>query len=340
MPPPHSLSLPLPLPARWTSSQDSDSQDERIHSFFQAVPEIFEAWIQRRESPHTQRAYRGDVMAFVAFMGWRWPEDGIQLLRVPIRQVLLFRQTQIDRGHAAKTINRRISSLSSFYKYLAAAAAELRLPVTIPNPAHAQFVQRNGSDPRRQTASLSASRSRQLLSLPQGNSLLATRDRALLKLFLYTGLRLNSVCLLQCEDFQSDGDQYTLNIREKGAHRRTIGLHFTAGQAITEYMELAGISQGPLFRPRAHPSQEALAARPFHPATLWRLLRFYFRQLPGGDIYSPHSLRATTATLLLESGEDISKVRELLGHRHITTTQIYDKRRRLTQDSSSHRVPL
>jgi integrase len=55
-------------------------------------------------------------------------------------------------------------------------------------------------------------------------------------------------------------------------------------------------------------------------------------------IYTPHSARATTATLLLEDGEDIRKVQELLGHRHVTTTQIYDQRRRQTAEGASHRV--
>jgi len=78
--------------------------------------------------------------------------------------------------------------------------------------------------------------------------------------------------------------------------------------------------------------------------TAHRLLRSYFVKLPEAEkevssenaslkrrcIYSPHSTRATTATLLLEDGEDIRRVQELLGHRQITTTQIYDKRRRQT----------
>ena len=57
-------------------------------------------------------------------------------------------------------------------------------------------------------------------------------------------------------------------------------------------------------------------------------------------IYTPHSLRATTATLLLDAGVDIIKVKELLGHRHVTTTQIYDKRRRSAKEGASHDVPI
>ena len=57
-------------------------------------------------------------------------------------------------------------------------------------------------------------------------------------------------------------------------------------------------------------------------------------------IYTPHSLRATTATLLLDAGVDIIKVKELLGHRHVTTTQIYDKRRRSLKEGASHDVPI
>jgi site-specific recombinase XerD len=57
-------------------------------------------------------------------------------------------------------------------------------------------------------------------------------------------------------------------------------------------------------------------------------------------MFSTHSLRATTATLLLDAGVDIRKVQERLGHRHVTTTQIYDKRRRTTRESASYDVPI
>ena len=87
---------------------------------------------------------------------------------------------------------------------------------------------------------------------------------------------------------------------------------------------------------------------------MYRMVESYLQRLPGAvkdtdafagttgriNVYIPHSLRATTATLLLDAGVDIRKVQDLLGHRHITTTQIYDKRRRSTADSASHDVPI
>jgi site-specific recombinase XerD len=67
-------------------------------------------------------------MSFVKFAGINWPDQAIALYSVSVRDVLTFREHLLERNAAPKTINRRISSVSSFYKYLAAAAAEMRLP--------------------------------------------------------------------------------------------------------------------------------------------------------------------------------------------------------------------
>ena len=325
-----------------------------VEAFFLSVPQLLDTWVNRCRSSHTRRCYREDVLRFVQHLGLAWPEEAHRLLMTTVQDVQIYRDSLLARNAAPKTINRRISSLSGFYKYVGAAAAELRLPITVPNPAHAQFVGRSSSDPVEETRALNAARARQLMSLPEGNGVLAARDRAILKLYLYSGIRLATGCRLRVEDFEQQGGEAVLRLREKGDKRRTIGLHYAASQAIAEYLERAGLRSGPLFRPQRAGFQGPLADRAMHPVTMYLLLGSYLIKLPGAVhevqradgstalecLYTPHSLRASTATLLLEAGVDIRKVQELLGHRHITTTQIYDKRRRTTAESASHEVPL
>ena len=340
---------PVPLPPILAGQFTPETQ-ERVENFYFSVAAIFESWVKRRQSRHTRRAYREDVMAFIRFNGIAWPQDCASLLTVSIVDVQDFRESMLAEKAAPKTLNRRISSLSSFFKYLQGAAAELRLPITVPNPAHAQFIARESPDARDETKALSVVRARQLMNLPSGESVLDYRDRAILKLYIYSGIRLATGCRLKVEDLHMADGEATIRLIEKGNKHRTIGLNPVAAQAIDEYIRHAGLTSGPLFRPRRAPGSEELAERSMGEVTMYRAILGYLERLPGaikettgkdGEpemrcLYTPHSLRATTATLLLDGSTDIRKVQELLGHRHVTTTQIYDKRRRGTSDSASH----
>jgi site-specific recombinase XerD len=348
-----SRDLPPILVGRHTSVVEAQVQD-----FYGSVAEIFERWVTRRSSQHTQRAYRQDVMDFVEFLGIRWPEESSRLFTVSVAEVLAFRDLMLEESKAPKTINRRVASLSSFFKYLQGVASEFRLPITVPNPAHAQFIPRGSSDPRDETKALSATRARQLMGLPAGDSVFDFRDRAILKVFLYSGVRIGTACRLKVKDFHQDGDEATITLHEKGDKHRRIGLHFNAGQAISEYIEKGGLKKGPLFRARRHWRLDVLSEEPMSVVTMYDLVQGYLSRLPGAMreeevtsedgtttkvsrcVFTPHSLRATTATLLLDAGVDIIKVKELLGHRHVTTTQIYDKRRRSLKEGASHDVPI
>ena len=139
-------------------------------------------------------------MGFVGFMGIAWPEAATELLKVTIADMLDFRGHMPDLDRAPKTVLRRVSSLSSFYKYLTAAAAETRLPIVVPNPAHALFAPRGESSARDETKALTATRARQLMGTPAGDDLVDYRDRAILKVYLYTGIRLTTGCRLKASD--------------------------------------------------------------------------------------------------------------------------------------------
>lgn len=327
------------------------AMEHRVERFYFSVGAIFEAWVKRRKSKHTQRSYRQDVMDLVTHLKIQWPEASTDLLTVSVADVMEWRDQLEKDGKAPNTLNRRISSVSSFYKYLQAVAAEMRLPIVVPNPAHAQFIGRGSRDVVEETKALTAAKARQLMSFPDGDELIALRDRALIRFMLYTGVRIGTACRVRVQDFHFDAGQETeVRVSEKGDKRRTIGVNVVAGEAIAEYIQKAGLENGPLFRPRCGPRSTALKNSHMSETSMYKLLMKYLERIPGSMrtkedgqrecIYSPHSLRATTATLLLDGNVDIRKVQELLGHRHVTTTQVYDKRRRTTKESASHDLLL
>ena len=136
----------------------------------------------------------------------------------------------------------------------------------------------------------------------------------------------------------------------RGKAKRPIGINFIAAEALRDYVKTAEITGGPLFRARASARSEKLSDHPIAQVSLYRILMHYLERIPGSMVdaadgerrcrYTPHSLRATTATLLDEAGVGIKKIQDLLGHRDIRVTQTYIKLGHDTRKSASHEVPL
>src|SRR6266404_3984936 len=93
------------------------SVEEKLQRFVLNVREMLDRWISRRSSPHTQRAYRQDLFTFIGFANLLWPDDAAALFGVTVGQVHAYRDWMTARGDAPKTINRRIASLSGFFKF-------------------------------------------------------------------------------------------------------------------------------------------------------------------------------------------------------------------------------
>ena len=87
-----------------------------VRKFYLSVAELFERWVTRRESPNTQRAYRNDVMALLEFLAIDWPREGMKLFTVTVGDVQRWRDWMIAKDYAPKTINRRVSSVSSLIR--------------------------------------------------------------------------------------------------------------------------------------------------------------------------------------------------------------------------------
>jgi integrase len=241
--------------------------------------------------------YRCDVIDFVRFLGVPTvklevdgrlqttidPEHGWRLLKATVPEVQAWRDfLHSERDAAPNTLNRRVSSVSGFYRFMREAAAEARLPITVPNPAHSQFISREVQEPVSPTEALTATRARQLMSLPEGESVLAYRDRAILKFYLYTGARIGTGCRIKVEDFIDDEEDPKVRIQEKGRgkSKRPVGINAIAADALREYISHADLTSGPLFRPRLNPRSDKLASRAMDVSTMYRLLQAYLERVP------------------------------------------------------------
>jgi len=353
----------------------------KVEQFCRSVADMLEAWIQRSGNPNTQRTYRRAVMSFVEFLGLDWPERSHEFLSATVPDVRAWRDELAAAGKAPATLNARLSAVSGFYRFMReVSVTELKLPIQVPNPAHAQFIGRESPDPVSPTSALTLSKAKRLIASPSRDHILrddeflakrykdnpsalddelgvlVARDRAILATFLYSGARIGTVCSLHVADFHDDEEDPTLSFHEKGRSRskRRIGINFVCAEAIRDYLERAKLDKGPLFRARRNPRSAKLGGRAMSQAAMYRLLLSYLERVPGAMLeeersdgagkrrcrYSPHSLRATTATLLDEAGVPIKRIQELLGHKDIRVTQAYIKLLRDTKKSASHDVPL
>ena len=158
-----------------------------------------------------------------------------------------------------------------------------------------------------------------LLSAPEGKSLKALRDRAILETLFSTGLRVSELCSL---DRFINVDRGEITIRGKGEKLRVVFLSDRAKDAIKNYMKKRSDAEEALFISISHGKSPKVLGR-IVPRTVERLVAKYARAAGITGKVTPHQLRHQFATDLLSNGADLRSVQELLGHSSITTTQIY-----------------
>ncbi|RIK85202.1 MAG: tyrosine recombinase XerC [Planctomycetota bacterium] len=266
--------------------------------------------VERGASPHTLKGYREDLIAaanYFADDSGATPEPG-SLTAVELRGFL---SALHEAGYAKTSIARKLASLRSFYKY------GQREGWAASNPARALRNPRKG---RRLPHFLSTEDVGKLLTAPPGRSPMGLRDRALLETMYSAGLRVSE--LVGLSDGDVDFKQGVLLVRGKGRRERLSPLGSYASKALQAWMRARTISphepqgrEAPVFTNRFG---TRLTAR-----SVERMLEKYLRQTGLDQRTSPHTLRHSFATHLLDRGADIRSVQELLGHKSLVTTQIY-----------------
>ena len=142
---------------------------------------------------------------------------------------------------------------------------------------------------------------------------MAARDAAILELFYSSGLRLAELAELDVRDLDPIGE--TVRVMGKGSRERIVPVGGLALEALSRYRHQANVQAGPLF---LNKSRKRLGHR-----SIWLLLKTYVREAGLPATLSPHKLRHSFATHLLDNGADLRSVQSLLGHASLTTTQIY-----------------
>jgi site-specific recombinase XerD len=288
-------------------------------------------WFANIESPGTRRIYKVDLRDFMKYTGIQAAAEFRIITRA---HVIAFRDELQRRGLQGPTIRRKLAAVSSLFEYLCDRNTVATNPVK--GVARPKVGTHEGKTP-----AVSDVQVRRLLVAPEGGSLKAVRDRAILSILFYHALRREELCRLRIKDIHERRGVKHLRIYGKGEKLRYVPLHPGSLDRIIEYLDAAGhgdLPSAPLLKPirnnRRGTTDTALTTD-----GVYQILKYYGRKVGISiDRFGPHSARATAATNALDQGADIAKVQEWLGHANVSTTRMYDQRKTRPEDSPVFKV--
>lgn len=278
---------------------------------------LFYLKIEKNSSPHTIHNYQRDIFQFLDFMTSQGVAEGSLVYVNPllIRSYLASLKSQ---QYAKATIMRRIAALRSFFRFL---CRESILPE---NPCNAI---RTPKLDKKLPVFLDTNEVSELVSLPD-NSPLGLRDKAILEMLYATGVRVSELVNITLSDIDFTGR--TVIVTGKGAKQRIVLMGRIAEETIKRYLHHArpvlcansgnygqqsGTVNNHLFVNNRGGSLTDRSVR--------RIIEKYVEVMALKKNVSPHTIRHTFATHLLDNGADLRSVQELLGHVNLSTTQLY-----------------
>ena len=262
----------------------------------------------RGVSPHTERAQKGDLEKLLNHaMRWGW--GGWE---VSARTLRGFALELGERGLDPASQARILSTVRTFFKWLWETRRIARSPAS---------GLRNPKQPKSLPAFLTEGESQALLELPPAVDFPSARLACLLELLYASGLRVSELVGLDLQDIL--GDQRTLRVLGKGRKERLVPYHERAAEALAAYLAF----RGAFLAAKGLPQGPALFLNQrggrLTPTTVRALLRRALEAAAVRARVSPHALRHSFATHLLNRGMDLRAIQELLGHASLSTTQRY-----------------
>jgi integrase/recombinase XerC len=274
----------------------SQETDRHIEGFLQYLE------VERNASAHTLLNYRIDLQQLHTFLG---AESVLQVTTLTLRRFLA---SLSEHQYAKRTIARKVASVRSFCKYLC------REGQITNDPSRALTTPKLG---RKLPNFLDVTEAATLVEAPQGEQWLALRNRAMLELLYSSGIRVSELMGLRLNDVDVVGG--AMKVAGKGKRERLVPMGRPAADALQTYLE-----QRPM--PRHGHTSKVFTNKNGTGLTARSVRRIIVRLLQTAGLQkhvSPHTLRHSFATHLLDEGADLRSVQELLGHKNLSTTQIY-----------------
>ena len=275
-------------------------------------------WFQNLDSLNTSASYQVDLRNFMKFLGIKRAEEFRDVTRA---HVIAWRDDLAGKELAPATIRRKLSAVSSLFEYLCDKNLVTHNPVAgVKRPK-----KESGAG---KTPVLSDEDTRLVLDAPDADSVIGRRDRAILSLGAYDGLRVSEVCQLTIKDLVRVQGMTHLRLKRKGQKEQMLVLAPIAEARINDYLSFTGHDADPsrpLFLALKSNSQENRDRyRHLNRDTLNLLVKKYAK---AQGVYTHglcfHSLRATAATKANQVGGDMKAVQDMMGHASISTTEGY-----------------
>jgi len=270
--------------------------------------------VEKNVSAHTCIAYLADVHEFNSFLlDNNFIKNQDEIINAEPETIREYLSCLYRRKVKKVTVNRKVSSLRAFYKYV------LRTGKINHNPA--EMIQTLKTE-KHMPAFLSVDEMFELLKARDDNSVLSLRNRAMLEVFYSSGLRLSELAGLNLIDL--DFNQKLVKVRGKGRKERIVPVGVPALTAVGDYLEKVvqirkdadtDVFNKPLF---VNARGKRITAR-----SIARIVNEVTGKSGIGRKISPHALRHSFATHLLNAGADLRSIQELLGHESLSTTQKY-----------------
>lgn len=271
--------------------------------------------IERNASPHTIISYENDLTQFLTFCSAHFNrnEEKVELTEIERIIIRLWLGELSERGLAKSTIARKVAAVRSFFKYC------FKRGMVEQNPAHLLIVPKKDK-PLPKTASKEDLN--RMMELAEGNSPESAQNRAILELLYSTGIRLSELTRLDEEDVNFKLNQ--IKVSGKGAKQRIVPFGNSAKKALEQHLE----TKPKLYGSRTDADAKkavflAANGQRIYGRAVQRIVKDFLQRASEVTQKSPHVLRHSFATHLLDQGADIRVIKELLGHADLSATQVY-----------------